>query len=82
MAVIAAHPAQPQGIICRELLVRLHGPNGLHARYVNRSLADQMLRAGFVTVCLLPECAYLVVQPGSRLRTFLRSRHSTMCREV
>jgi hypothetical protein len=44
--------------ICRrELPVRLHAPNGLHARYVTRPLAEQMRRAGFVTVRLGLESA-------------------------
>jgi radical SAM superfamily enzyme YgiQ (UPF0313 family) len=44
--------------IChRELPVRLHAPNGLHARYVTRPLADLMRRAGFITVRLGLESA-------------------------
>jgi len=44
--------------ICRrELPVRLHAPNGLHARYITRPLAELMRRAGFVTVRLGLESA-------------------------
>ena len=44
--------------ICRrELSVRLHAPNGLHARYVTGPLAKMMRRAGFVTVRLGLESA-------------------------
>lgn len=46
-----------EGICRRELPVRLHAPNGLHARYVTRPLAEQMHRAGFVTVRLGLESA-------------------------
>jgi radical SAM superfamily enzyme YgiQ (UPF0313 family) len=44
-------------IIQRKLAVRLHAPNGLHARYITRSLAELMRRAGFVTVRLGLESA-------------------------
>ena len=40
------------GLIARRLRVRLHGPNGLHARFIDRALADKMRRAGWVTVRL------------------------------
>jgi hypothetical protein len=46
-----------EGIRRRNLPVRLHAPNGLHARYIDRPLADQMRRAGFVTVRLGLESA-------------------------
>jgi radical SAM superfamily enzyme YgiQ (UPF0313 family) len=45
------------GLIARDLHVRLHTPNGLHARYIDRPLALKMHRAGFVTVRLGLETA-------------------------
>ena len=40
------------GMLERGLRVRLHTPNGLHARFIDRRLAYKMRRAGFVTVRL------------------------------
>lgn len=34
------------------LVVRLHAPNGLHARFINHELAQKMRQAGFVTLRL------------------------------
>jgi len=45
------------GAINRGLPVRFHTPNGLHARYIDRSLARKMRRAGFVTLRLGLETA-------------------------
>ncbi|MBC7260608.1 MAG: radical SAM protein [Chloroflexi bacterium] len=39
-------------VIERGLQVRFHTPNGLHARYIDRPLAEKMRRAGFVTIRL------------------------------
>ena len=41
-----------EAILARGLRVRLHTPNGLHARGVSRSLAQLMRRAGMATVRL------------------------------
>ena len=45
------------GLIERNLPVRFHTPNGLHARFIDRRLARQMRRAGFVTIRLGLETA-------------------------
>jgi hypothetical protein len=39
-------------VIARRLPVRFHTPNGLHARFIDRSLAAKMCQAGFVTIRL------------------------------
>lgn len=39
-------------VIERGLRVRFHTPNGLHARYIDRALAEKVRRAGFVTIRL------------------------------
>ncbi len=41
-----------KGIIEAEFNIRLHAPNGLHARYLDEELALLMKRAGFVTIRL------------------------------
>jgi len=41
-----------EGVMTRGLAVRLHAPNGLHARLIDRHLARRMREAGFVTVRL------------------------------
>jgi radical SAM superfamily enzyme YgiQ (UPF0313 family) len=41
-----------EGIVHRGLQVRLHAPNGLHAKAVTQELAHLMRRAGFTTVRL------------------------------
>jgi radical SAM superfamily enzyme YgiQ (UPF0313 family) len=40
------------GVIARQLPVRFHTPNGLHARFIDRALAAKMRQAGFVTIRL------------------------------
>jgi radical SAM superfamily enzyme YgiQ (UPF0313 family) len=40
------------GLIERGLSVRLHTPNGLHARFIDPPLATKMRQAGFVTIRL------------------------------
>jgi hypothetical protein len=40
------------GVIARQLPVRFHTPNGLHARFIDRRLAAKMRQAGFVTIRL------------------------------
>ncbi|MBN1661837.1 MAG: radical SAM protein [Anaerolineae bacterium] len=40
------------GVVARDVHVRFHTPNGLHAREVTRELAGLMRRAGFATVRL------------------------------
>jgi len=40
------------GLIERGLSVRLHTPNGLHARFIDPALATKMRQAGFVTIRL------------------------------
>lgn len=45
------------GLIARRVPVRLHTPNGLHARLIDRPLADKLRRAGMVTVRLGLETA-------------------------
>jgi radical SAM superfamily enzyme YgiQ (UPF0313 family) len=54
LLVDAAHHIHPilDGVIERGLGVRLHTPNGLHARFIDRRLALKMRRAGFVTIRL------------------------------
>jgi hypothetical protein len=39
-------------VIERRLDVRFHTPNGVHARFIDRELADKMRQAGFVTLRL------------------------------
>jgi hypothetical protein len=62
----AAHHIHPilDGIIARGLRVRLHTPNGLHARFIDRALAQKMREAGFVTIRLGLE----TIDPEERLR--------------
>jgi len=50
------------GVIARGLKVRFHTPNGLHARYIDRCLAQKMRRAGFETIRLGLESASLEEQ--------------------
>jgi radical SAM superfamily enzyme YgiQ (UPF0313 family) len=45
------------GILARGIEVRFHTPNGLHARFIDRTLARKMRRAGFVTLRLGLETA-------------------------
>ena len=52
------------GIVDRGLSVRLHAPNGLHARFIDARLAQAMRRAGFVTVRLGLETA----DPSQQMR--------------
>jgi radical SAM superfamily enzyme YgiQ (UPF0313 family) len=40
------------GVIERDLQVRFHTPNGLHARFIDRDLASKMRHAGLVTIRL------------------------------
>jgi len=47
-----------QGLIDRRLPVQLHTPNGLHARFVDRDLAQQMRQAGFRTIRLSFESSH------------------------
>jgi hypothetical protein len=44
-------------VLRRGLRVRFHTPNGLHARWINATLADKMRRAGFETLRLGLETA-------------------------
>lgn len=39
-----------KGVIQRNIKVRFHTPNGLHARFIDRELAVLMKKAGFVTI--------------------------------
>jgi radical SAM superfamily enzyme YgiQ (UPF0313 family) len=55
-----------QGLIDRRLLVQLHTPNGLHARFIDRGLAQQMRQAGFRTVRLSFESSHPDRQRDSR----------------
>lgn len=66
LLVQAAHHIHPilDGIIERGLQVRFHTPNGLHARFIDLSLAQKMRRAGFVTIRLGLETA----DPAGQLR--------------
>jgi hypothetical protein len=59
LLVDAAHHIYPilDGVIERGLGVRFHTPNGLHARFIERRLALNMRRAGFVTIRLGLETA-------------------------
>jgi len=41
-----------EGVIQSNLSIRLHAPNGLHARFIDSDLAGLMRRAGFTTVRL------------------------------
>jgi len=41
-----------EGVIRAGLSVRLHTPNGLHARFIDFELADLMRRSGFITIRL------------------------------
>lgn len=41
-----------QGVIEKGLSCRFHGPNALHARAINREVADFLYRAGFKTIRL------------------------------
>jgi radical SAM superfamily enzyme YgiQ (UPF0313 family) len=52
------------GLIERGLSVRLHAPNGLHARFIDRLLATKMRQAGFVTIRLGLESS----DPGQEAR--------------
>ncbi len=52
------------GVIGRDLRVRFHTPNGVHARFIDRPVAHKMRRAGFVTVRLGLETA----DPGDQSR--------------
>ena len=54
LLVDAAHHIDPilDGLIERGLSLRLHAPNGLHARFIDVRLASKMRRAGFVTIRL------------------------------
>jgi radical SAM superfamily enzyme YgiQ (UPF0313 family) len=40
------------GVIQRGLTVRFHTPNGIHARFIHRELAEKVRQAGFVTIRL------------------------------
>ncbi len=40
------------GLIDKKLPLRLHSPNGLFAKYVDRELAGLMYKSGFKTICL------------------------------
>ncbi|MCR4406263.1 MAG: radical SAM protein [Anaerolineae bacterium] len=59
LLVNAAQHIHPilDGVIERDLRVRFHTPNGLHARFIDQSLAQKMRRAGFVTIRLGLETA-------------------------
>jgi molybdenum cofactor biosynthesis enzyme MoaA len=46
-----------EGLIGRRLEVQLHTPNGLHARFIDRALAQQMRQARFATLRLSLETA-------------------------
>nr|MBC7243891.1 B12-binding domain-containing radical SAM protein [Chloroflexota bacterium] len=54
LLVNAEQHIQPilDAVIERGMRVRFHTPNGLHARYIDRTLAKKMRRAGFVTIRL------------------------------
>jgi hypothetical protein len=66
LLVNAARHIHPilDGIIRRGLRVRFHTPNGLHARFIDRPLAEKMRQAGFVTIRLGLE----TVDPRETLR--------------
>jgi pyruvate-formate lyase-activating enzyme len=57
------------GILARGLSARFHTPNGLHARFIDRPLAQKMRQAGFVTLRLGLETADLAqqVRDGSKV---------------
>jgi len=59
LLVNARHHIHPilDGVLKRDLAVRFHTPNGLHARFIDRPLAQKMRRAGFVTIRLGLETA-------------------------
>jgi len=50
------------GILARGLSARFHTPNGLHARFIDRPLAQKMRHSGFVTLRLGLETADLAQQ--------------------
>jgi radical SAM superfamily enzyme YgiQ (UPF0313 family) len=66
LLVDAAHHVHPilDGVIARRLRLRFHAPNGLHVRFIDRSLARKMRRAGFATVRLGLESS----DPGDQSR--------------
>jgi hypothetical protein len=66
LLVHAAQHIHPilDAVIERDLQVRFHTPNGLHARFIDLPLARKMRRAGFVTLRLGLETA----DPAKQLR--------------
>lgn len=54
-----------QGLIDQRLNVHLHTPNGLHARFIDRALAQQMRQARFLTLRLSLETIHPERQKGS-----------------
>ena len=54
-----------EGIIRSDLGIRLHAPNGLHARFVDSELAGLMRRSGFTTIRLSLE----TIDPARQKKT-------------
>jgi len=56
-------------VLRRKIKVNLHSPNGLHARFITRELAELMVQAGFKNLCLGFESASLEwqKQTGSKI---------------
>jgi radical SAM superfamily enzyme YgiQ (UPF0313 family) len=69
-----------EAVIEREWPVRLHAPNGLHAREITGPLADLMRRAGLVTVRLSLETTDAARQrsTGGKVTTDLFERKAMM----
>jgi len=57
-------------VIKRNIKMNFHTPNGLHARFINKELADLMIRAGFKTFYLGFESASLQWQKNTGAKVF------------
>jgi len=57
-------------VIKRKIKINFHTPNGLHARFINKELADLMIRAGFKTFYLGFESASLQWQKDTGSKVF------------